>query len=121
MRRLAIAALLLLAGAAPASADRPPRFAAIDLRVDRHAHAVHLTTVVEDDAAQVLEKRYRTTLRYRCTGGWHVAVRTGETTASVELAWRYRRRVGGKTCSFRVTVARRGGASTTSKSFRRRL
>jgi hypothetical protein len=122
MRPLALALTTLAAAAAPAAADRPPRFVAVDLRVDRAAHRVHLATIVEDDAGQVLQRRYRTTLRYRCgTGRWHVAARTPPAPASIALRWRYGRALGGRTCRFRATVARRGGGSASSATYRRRL
>jgi hypothetical protein len=104
-----LAAVLLLCVCAPvASAGRPVAILAADIVVDRHAHMARASTIVVDDASQVLDRRYRTTLRYRCADRWLTARRIARGPASATITWRYPARLAGKRCSFRIIVERIG-------------
>ena len=106
-----LAAVLALSVFAPgASAGRPVAVMAANVAVDRHAHTVTASTIVVDDANQVLDRRYRTTLRYRCGDQWLTARRIARGPASATITWRYPKRLAGKRCSFRIIVARIGQA-----------
>ena len=118
-----LAAVLALCVFAPvASAGRPVAVMAADVVVDRHAHVVtRERRSSSDDANQVLDRRYRTTLRYRCgsavadgaadraragLGHRHVAVPDGGSR--------------GKRCEFRIVVARIGQAHLARSAILRR-
>ena len=104
-----LAAVLALCVFAPVvSAGRPVAVMAADVVVDRPAHVVTASTIVVDDASQVLDRRYRTTLRYRCGDRWLTARRIARGPASATITWRYPKRLAGKRCSFRVMVVRIG-------------
>jgi hypothetical protein len=125
VRTLAIAlTMLAVAVSAAAAKDAPPRFVAVDLKVHPSLHRADLTTIVEDDPSQVLDRDYRTTLYYRCGSSrtWLVAVRSRRTSASVTLRWRYTSAMHGRHCSFRVKVVRLdSGLHATSAIIRRTL
>src|SRR3954451_16586662 len=103
--RILAAMLALLVLAPVASAGRPVAVMAADVVVNRHAHTVTASTIVIDDANQVLDRRYRTTLRYRCADRWLTARRIVRGPASATVTWRYPKRLAGKRCSFRIIVA----------------
>ncbi len=104
-----LAAVLVLCVFAPvASAGRPVTVMAADVVVDRHAHVARASTIVADDASQVLDRLYRTTLRYRCGARWLTARTITRGPASATITWRYPKRLAGRSCSFRIVVARIG-------------
>ena len=104
-----LAAVLALCVFAPvASAGRPVSVMAADVLVDRHAHVVRASSIVVDDANQILDRRYRTTLRYRCGTQWLMARRVARGPASATITWRYPKRLAGRSCSFRIVVVRIG-------------
>jgi hypothetical protein len=124
VRALAIALTAVAVAAPAAAADAPPRFAAVTLRVHAAQHRADLTTIVEDDPGQILDRAYRTTLYYRCGAArtWKVAVRSGRTGASVALVFRYAASLHGQRCAFRARVVRTdSGLSASSVIVRRRL
>jgi hypothetical protein len=121
MRFLA-AALLLCVLAPAASAGRPVTVLAADVVVNRHTHVARASAIVADDANQVLDRRYRTTLRYRCGRTWVTAKRISRGPASATISWRYPRRLSGRRCDFRIVVSRIGQAhQARSAVIRRRL
>src|SRR5436305_12402427 len=122
MRFLA-AALLLCALAPTALAGSPVTVLAAAVSVDRHAHVARASAIVADDANQVLDRSYRTTLRYRCgSGTWATAKRITRGPASATITWRYPRRLRGRRCEFRIVVSRIGEAHQAhSAVMRRRL
>jgi len=122
MRFLA-AVQLLCALASPAAASRPVTVLTADVVVNRHTHVVRASAIVADDASQVLDRRYRTVLRYRCgQGSWLTAKRIARGPASATINWRYPRRLSGRRCDFRIVVARIGEAhQARSALMRRRL
>ena len=102
MRFLA-AAFLLCALAPTALAGRPVTVLTADVAVNRHTHVARASAIVADDASQVLDRRYRTTLRYRCgSGSWATAKRITRGPASAIITWRYPRRLRGRRCDFRI-------------------
>jgi hypothetical protein len=116
-----LAAIVALCVFAPvASAGRPVAVMAADVVVNRHAHVVTASTIVVDDANQVLDRRYRTTLRYRCGARWLTARRIARGPASATVTWRYPRRLAGKLCEFRIVVARIGQAHLARSAVLRR-
>jgi hypothetical protein len=106
--RILVAVLALCVFAPVASAERPVAVLAADVVVDRRAHIARASTVVVDDANQVLDRSYRTTLRYRCGTTWLTAKRISRGPASATIAWRYPKRLAGRRCSFRIVVTRIG-------------
>jgi hypothetical protein len=115
--RILVATVLAACALAPLApaATVGPQFASFNVRVDRAHHTVRIATIVADDGRQVLARRYRTTVRYRCDGGsWRTALRTPRTTASIDRGWRYPTRLSGSTCTFHATV-HRGAAAATSR------
>ena len=108
--RILAAVIALCVFAPAASAGRPVAVLAADVVVDRAAHVARASTVVVDDANQVLDRRYRTTLRYRCGARWLTARRISRGPASATITWRYPARLAGRRCSFRIVVARIGQA-----------
>jgi hypothetical protein len=120
--RILAAVLVLCVFAPAASAGRPVAVMAADVVVDRHAHVARASTIVVDDADQVLDNRYRTTLLYRCGARWLTARRVARGPASANITWRYPKRLAGRRCSFRIVVARIGQShQARSVVLRRRL
>jgi hypothetical protein len=103
--------LALLAAAAPGSA---PEVLLATARVERAPRQVVVRTVVSLPASRALERRYRTTLRYRCGGTWQLALRTATGQASATLYWRYPARLAGRRCALEVRVAGPGGSAARS-------
>jgi hypothetical protein len=116
-----LAAVLALCVLAPAaSAGRPVGMLAADVVVDRHAHVARASSVVVDDADQILDRRYSTTLLYRCGTRWLTAKRIVRGPASATIAWRYPRRLARRRCSFRIVVVRIGQAHQARSDVLRR-
>jgi hypothetical protein len=116
-----LAAFLALCVFAPvASAGRPVAVLAADVVIDRHAHIARASTVVVDDASEVLDRSYRTTLRYRCGRTWLTAKRIARGPASATIAWRYPKRLAGRRCSFRIVVTRLGQSQQARSAVLRR-
>src|SRR5215218_8520944 len=82
--RILVAVLALCVFAPAASAGRPVGMLAADVVVDRHAHVARASSVVVDDADQILDRRYATTLLYRCGNStkWLTAKRIARGPAS---------------------------------------
>jgi hypothetical protein len=121
MRFLATA--ILVCALAPSALAAPVTVLTADVTVNRHTHVLRASAIVSDDAGQVLERRYRTTLRYRCgSGAWATAKRILRGPASATITWRYPRRLRGRRCDFRIVVQRIGLAhQARSAVIRRRL
>jgi hypothetical protein len=116
-----LAAVLFLGVIAPAAvAGQPVSVLAADVVVDRQAHVATASTIVVDDASQVLDRKYRTTLRYRCGAQWLTARRIARGPASATITWRYPRRLAGRRCSFRIVVSRIGQAHRARSAVLRR-
>jgi hypothetical protein len=118
--RILAAVLMLCVFAPAASAGRPVAILAADVVVDRHAHVARASTIVVDDATQVLDRRYRTTLRYRCGDQWLTARRIARGPASAAIRWRYPARLAGRRCSFQIIVERIGQAHQARSAILRR-
>jgi hypothetical protein len=104
--------LALLAAAAPGST---PEVLLASARVERAPREVVVRVVVSLPAEQALDRRYRTTLRYRCgAAAWQVALRTSAGRAPATLHWRYPARLMGRRCALEVRVA--GPAGTAARS-----
>jgi len=103
--------LAILAAAAPTP---PPEVLVATARVDRAPRQVVVRIVVSLPAKDALDRRYRTTLRYRCAGTWQVALRTDTGRASATLHWRYPARLAGRRCALEVRVAGPGGSAARS-------
>jgi hypothetical protein len=101
--------LALLAAAVPTTA---PEVLLATARVERSPRQVVVRMVVSLPAKDALDRRYRTTLRYRCADTWQVALRTGAGRASTTLYWRYPARLTGRRCALGVRVAGPGGSAS---------
>jgi hypothetical protein len=120
--RAAMATSLLVLAAVPAAATvAPPHLIAVDVRVTTAQRVVEAQTIVADPAGYVLQRRYQTTLMYRCARHWQLAARTGVTIASTALDWHYPNSLRGHRCDFRLTVRRVGGGQAVSAVISRRL
>jgi len=118
----ALLALCLSALALPGAAAGAPQMLATRFAVDPAARIVHVSTLVQDAAGDVLDRAYVTTLQYRCGRRFHPAVTTGSTTASVDLRWHYPVTLRGRRCGLRAVVRRIGGGrGAQSTSVRRRF
>lgn len=107
--RILAAVLALCVFAPAAAAGRPVAMVAADVVVDRHAHVARASSVIVDDADQILDRRYSTTLLYRCGGStWLTAKRIARGPASATITWRYPKRLARRKCSFRIVVVRIG-------------
>jgi len=120
--RILVAILALCVFAPVASAGRPVTMMAADVVVDRHAHVARASSVVVDDADQILDRRYATTLLYRCGSStkWLTAKRIARGPASATVTWRYSRRLARRKCSFRIVVVRIGQAHKARSAVLRR-
>ena len=119
-----LAAIVLSCALAPSAlaSGRPVTVLTSDVVVDRHAHVARASAVVSDDATQLLDRRYRTTLRYRCGGSWRTAKRILRGPASATISWRYPKRLARRRCDFRLVVTRIGEPhQARSAVMRRRL
>ena len=120
--RILAAVLALCVFAPAASAGRPVAIMAADVVVDRHAHVARASSVVVDDADQILDRRYSTTLQYRCGSStrWLTAKRIARGPASATITWRYSTRLARRRCSFRIVVVRIGQAHQARSAVLRR-
>jgi hypothetical protein len=122
VRALAIGLTAAAVAVSAAAADAPPRFVAVSLTVHASQHRADLTTIVEDDPSQVLDRAYRTTLYVRCgtSRRWRIAIRSKRTSASVNLRYRYGPTLHGRQCTFRVRVQRTDTHARADSSLLRR-
>jgi hypothetical protein len=120
--RILAAVLALCVFAPAASAGRPVAMMAADVVVDRHAHVARASSVVVDDADQILDRRYATTLLYRCGSStkWLTAKRIARGPASATVTWRYPKRLARRKCSFRIVVVRIGQSHRARSAVLRR-
>jgi len=118
-----LAAALISCALAPSAVAAPVAVLTADVTVNRHTHVARASAIVSDDASQVLDRRYRTVLRYRCgRGSWLTAKRIARGPASATISWRYPRRLSGRRCDFRIIVSRIGQPQQArSAVIRRRL
>jgi hypothetical protein len=119
--RILATVLALCVFAPAASAGTPVTMMAADVVVNRHAHVARASSVVMDDANQILDRRYNTTLQYRCGGTkWLTAKRVVRGPASATITWRYSTRLARRKCSFRIIVVRIGQAHQARSAVLRR-